>query len=198
MGFFTQPWVLLVLALIVTFVVIRWRKDLMRKQALATLDGKASNAKTNTVYRCRSCPQRFEPPNLFYICPVCQSPVDKFENGVAVDEPNPAFPEASPASRHGTLPFTRRDSSDADTGKKPGKAVQKRKLVAPNENVVALNLKAVDNLHRTCWLVVVAESGELAQNIAEHSANFRVLYRKPPKRLSKNRWLVWGKARSAA
>lgn len=195
MGFFTQPWVLLVLALIVTLVVIRWRKGLMRKQALATLDGKAPNAKTNTVYRCRSCPQHFEPPNLFYICPVCQSPVDKFENGVVVDEPNPAFPEAS---HHGTLPFIRRDSNDANTGKKSAKAVQKHRHAAPNENVVALNLKAVDNLHRTCWLVVVAESGELAQNIAEHSANFRVLYRKPPKRLSKNRWLVWGKARSAA
>lgn len=199
MGFFTQPWVLLVLALIVTLVVISWRKGLIRKQALlATSNEKASNAKTKTVYRCRSCPQHFEPPNLFYICPVCRSPVDKFENGVVVDEPNPAFPKASPASRHGTLPFMRRDSNDAGTGKKPAKAVPKPRHTAPNENVVALNLKAVDNLHRTCWLVVVAESGELAQNIAEHSANFRVLYRKPPKRLSKNRWLVWGKARSAA
>ncbi len=201
MGFFTQPWVLLVLALIVTLVVIRWRKGLIRKQALRNCsdsDESEPNAKTKTVYRCRSCPQHFEPPNLFYICPVCRSPVDKFENGVAVDEPNPAFPKASPASQHGTLPFIRQDSSAGDSSNKPAKAVQKPQHVARNENVVALNLKALDHLHRTCWLVVVAESGELAQNIAEHSANFRVLYRKSPKRLSKNRWLVWGKARSAA
>jgi len=213
MGFFTQPWVLIGAGLVAIFVLFRLRLKLAKaKDVLSSLDfgGAASKASTvvqlkpklkspsKTTYRCRSCPQHFEPPNLFYVCPVCRSPVDKFENGVAVDEPNPAFPKASPASRHGTLPFIRRDTSAGSSGEKPAKAVQKPHVAVLNENVVALNLKAVDNLHRTCWLVVAAESGELAQNIAEHSANFRVLYRKSPKRLSKNRWLVWGKARSAA
>ncbi len=201
MGFFMQPWVLIILALVVTFFVVKWRKGKVNEQTL--LDSLDHSPATKTVYRCRSCPQHFKPPNLFYVCPVCQSPVDKYEDGVAVDEVNPAFPNASPVSRHGTLPFIRRDSSDRDSGggtgdKKVTKAVQKPQRAAPNENVVAINLKAVDSLHRTCWLVVTAESGELAQNIAEHSANFRVLYRKPPRRLSKNRWMVWGKARSAA
>jgi len=200
MGFIMQPWVLIILALVVTFFVVKWRKGKISEQTLLnSLDN--SPAATKTVYRCRSCPQHFEPPNLFYVCPVCRSPVDKYEDGVAVDEVNPAFPNATPVSRQGTLPFIRRESSASEGGtgdKKVTKAVQKPQRAAPNENVVAINLRAVDSLHRTCWLVVAAESAELAQNVAEHSANFRVLYRKPPKRLSKNRWLVWGKARSAA
>lgn len=203
MGFFMQPWVLVVLALAVTLFVVRWR--LANTQApLDSLDvvatkpkaARSSSAKSEskTTYRCRSCPQHFEPPHLFYVCPVCRSPVDKYVDGVAVDEVNPAFPKLSLASRQGTLPFIRKDDGD----KQVARAVQKAQRSSSGDNVVALNTRALTSLQKTCWLVVSAESSSLAQTLADQSPNFRVLYRKKPRRLSKNRWMVWGKARSAA
>lgn len=197
MGFFMQPWVLIVLALCATFFVVKWRRGKIKEKA--QLDS-VQVVVPKTTYRCRSCPQHFEPPHLFYVCPVCRSPVDKYENGVVVDEVNPAFPKAPPASLHGALPFIRQEGNEnADkANKKAGKGVQKRAIGAPNDNVVAINTGALDSLQRTCWLVITAESSSLAQTLADQSPNFRVLYRKSPKRLTNNRWLVWGKARSAA
>lgn len=205
MGFFMQPWVLVCLALAITFFVVRWQRGKTNKQtqlnSLAV--GKSSKnaaspsskkAVSKTTYRCRSCPQHFEPPQLFYVCPVCQSPVDKYEDGVAVDEVNPAFPNASPVSSQGTLPFLRKDPGS----QKVARAVHRALVAAPGHNIVALNSRALDKLQRTCWLVVTAESSTLAQTLADQSPNFRVLHRKKPRPLSKNRWLVWGKARSAA
>lgn len=202
MGFLMQPWFLVCLALAVTFFVVKWQRGKKIKQA--QLDSlavgvnsqsaaRASSKKSisKTTYRCRSCPQHFEPPHLFYVCPVCRSPVDKYEDGVAVDEVNPAFPNAS---LQGTLPFLRKDPGS----QKVSRAAQKAPVSAPGDNVVAINPKALDRLQRTCWLVVTAESGSLAQTLADQSPNFRVLYRKKPRRISKNRWIVWGKARSAA
>lgn len=204
MGFFLHPWVWAVLAFAILFLVLKRQQDKnIRKAKIDSLAvGKTSQnvARTaskksvsKTTYRCRSCPQHFEPPHLFYVCPVCRSPVDKYENGVVVDEVNPAFPKSS-VSSYGTLPFVRKTEGD----KKLIRVAGKPSPSAPSDNVVALNPQALQSLQSTCWLVVSADSSSLAQTLADQSPNFRVLHRKSPKRLSKNRWLVWGKARSAA
>lgn len=194
MGFFMQPWFWIVLVVLgVTIHYVRKRRSNFKPEVVQQTDSPIHEHNLKTEYRCRSCPQYFESPNLFYVCPVCQSPVDKYENGQVVDEVNPAFLNYSPTSLEGTLPFIRRDDVDKPVVE-PVDSTRKPK----GDNVVALNFKALNSLYTTCWLVVSAESGSVAQSIANHSQNFRVLYKKKPRKLSGNRWLVWGKARAAA
>lgn len=178
---------LFLLALTAGFSLMAWTR-FKKKRELAQQE-KTTKVETKTKYLCSKCPQHFEPPFLPYQCPVCQGRVDKFENGVLVAEHNPAFK----VEEVGALPFVRREDVDA-----PPKPPLPAKRETYRDNVVALNLKAVDTLHMTCWLVVRAESANLAQTIADQARNFRVLYKRKPVSLGKDRWLVWGKARSAA
>lgn len=193
MWIFQPPWIWILLATALAVSIWLIRRSNGRNSSIAKEQNQRkaeSNTKTKGVeYLCRQCSQHFKPPALFYACPVCGGQVDKFDNGKLVHEHNPKFPSGSTVLDKDTLPFVRKDDR---TDNAP------RKSESYRDNVVALNLKAVNALHMTCWVVVTAESASLAEAIANQSQNFRVLHKKKPVSLGKKRWLVWGKARSAA